>query len=156
MKLNYSAIAPELVDYAQDCWMKTEARLKEEMIALPFPASKLLPWGVDAVQQPIDSAGGLWRTSSACKKRAGLAIIASVELREDDQLWYHVSFSRRDRVPSYADSVWVKEIWLGDRWAIQCFVPKAEHVNIHPNCLHLWHSLTSDRPFPNFNTLGHI
>ena len=140
---------------ARECYKETEATLAEKQIALPFPSSKELPWGIKVVQPAIDSAGGAWETGTACKKRSGLAIIASVELR-DGNLWYHVSLSRNGKMPSYADISWVKEIWMGDRWAIQCFVPKSEHVNIHPNCLHLWHSLTSPRPFPEFAVQGNI
>jgi hypothetical protein len=34
----------------------------------------------------------------------------------------------------------VKAIFIGrDKEALQVLPPESEHVNIHPNCMHLWH-----------------
>lgn len=150
------AVKPEIIEIARRSYIDTEAAMKKRGIVAPYPKLKDLPYGVSVDQVSTTSAGGTWMVGQACKKRAGLRIMASVELRSDDNLWYHISFSRGDRIPSYADSAWIARHWLGNRWAIQCFMPEEEHVNIHPNCLHLWHSLTGDRPFPDFRTQGHI
>jgi hypothetical protein len=79
------------------------------------------------------------------KRRDGLAVIASATRESDGKRWLHVSCSRAAVMPSYADLVAVKELFVGpDRTAIQVFVPRSKHVNIHPFCLHLWHCIDGD------------
>lgn len=74
----------------------------------------------------------------------------------DGQRWLHVSCSRRDRVPTYADLSEIKRVFIGrDRLALQLFVPDDEHVNIHPHALHLWSPL-DHRPVPDFRCAGQI
>ena len=71
-----------------------------------------------------------------------LCVVASVDHAQDGSLWYHVSFSRQGRLPSYQDMVRVKSLFIGDeREAIQVFPPDSQHVNDHPTCLHLWHRI---------------
>jgi hypothetical protein len=49
----------------------------------------------------------------------------------------------------------VKRIFIGnDRLALQVFAPKSEHVNYHPNTLHLWAPLSGERPIPDFRKDG--
>lgn len=80
-------------------------------------------------------------------------IIATVALEDDDTLWLHVSFSR-DRMPDYSDITFIKQQFFGDHFkAIMVFPAKNEHVNIHPNCLHLWSNLESDI-LPDFRVAG--
>lgn len=63
----------------------------------------------------------------------------------DGRVWLHVSASRGSRLPSYADLVEVKELFIGrERKAVQVFPSRAEHVNIHPHALHLWHCVDGD------------
>ena len=63
--------------------------------------------------------------------------------------WEHVSVSRRSRCPSYEDMCWAKEqFWDDDQCAMQLHVPKADHVNCHPYCLHLWRPLEAEIPRP--------
>ena len=73
----------------------------------------------------------------------GMTAILSVTKEEDDHLWAHLSLARRDRLPSYGELMAAKELFLGDVEAYSCHVPKARHVNSHPNCLHLYHCLDS-------------
>lgn len=36
----------------------------------------------------------------------------------------------------------VKDLFIGaEREALQVFPPRAQHVNDHPRCLHLWHRI---------------
>lgn len=140
---------------------ETEKALKKlPNLVIPYPDAASLPWGVRSIVSPVgcrDQYGGKWRIGNACKKRSGMSVIASASIEADGEIWYHVSCARTDKTPSYNDLAWVKEIWFGDLWAIQCFVPQAEHVNIHARCLHLWHCLTASSPFPAFDAgLGSI
>lgn len=53
--------------------------------------------------------------------------------------WDHVSVSRADRCPSWEEMEHVKrKFFKDDEVAMQLHVPTKEHVNCHPNCLHLW------------------
>ena len=53
--------------------------------------------------------------------------------------WEHVSVSLPDRTPTWAEMCFIKELfWRDDEWVVQYHPPKAEHVNFHPHCLHLW------------------
>lgn len=79
----------------------------------------------------------------------GIRVIAEAELHGSD-VWLHVSLSRANRDPSYADMQRVKRLFVGaERKAVQVFPPEAEHYNFHPHCLHLWAPLGHD-PLPNF------
>jgi hypothetical protein len=74
----------------------------------------------------------------------GLKVCCGAVLR-DEKRWLHVSMSRRDRMPSYDEMCEVKRLFIGeDTQAIQLFPRKSEHVNLHPNCLHLWACLDGD------------
>lgn len=89
--------------------------------------------------------------------RSGLRVLVEVELQSDRDLsashmWVHLSVSRENRLPTYADVFEVKTLFLGDeRKAIQVFPPRGEHYNEHPFCLHFWAPLDND-PLPDFRT----
>lgn len=69
----------------------------------------------------------------------------------DGKDWLHVSISRRTTMPTYADLVYVKRHWVGeDRHAVMVLPPASEHVNLHPNCLHLFCCLDG-HPLPEFS-----
>lgn len=87
---------------------------------------------------------------------SGLTVLAGVLVESDGKLWYHVSFSRRKKMPDYEDQAWVKKHWIGaDRWAIAVLPEKKHHVNFHPFTLHLWHCLEG-RPIPEFSKYGMV
>ena len=52
--------------------------------------------------------------------------------------WDHVSVSHAARCPTWDEMEYIKKLFLGDAVAMQLHVPAADHVNIHPFCLHLW------------------
>ncbi|MGE0362763.1 MAG: hypothetical protein AB7R67_18770 [Vicinamibacterales bacterium] len=55
------------------------------------------------------------------------------------QLWAHLSMAMPERLPSWAELVEVRDLFLGrDRVALQVLAPVSEHVNIHNFCLHLF------------------
>jgi hypothetical protein len=86
--------------------------------------------GAFEVQSPID--------------RAPLMIIASSDLG-----WEHVSVSRRNRCPNWAEMSHIKDLFFGDgETVMQLRVPATDHVNDHPYCLHLWRPTKQDIPRP--------
>ena len=67
-------------------------------------------------------------------RRGWLHVIASW-----GQGWDHVSVSRDDRAPTWEEMEIVKHIaFWADETAMQLHVPQRDHINCHPNCLHLW------------------
>lgn len=63
-----------------------------------------------------------------------LRVIAS-----DDRGWDHVSVSLPDRCPTWQEMCAVKELFFRDDEVVMQLHPaKANYVNCHPNCLHLW------------------
>jgi hypothetical protein len=80
----------------------------------------------------------------------GLFVVASAAIMQDGKEWLHVSFSRKSKMPTYADLQLVKREFIGkDKKAIMVFPEEENYVNIHPNCLHLWYS--SENPIPEFS-----
>lgn len=77
-------------------------------------------------------------------RHKGLHIIVS-----SDEGWEHVSVSRKSRIPTYDDMCYAKDLfWTDDECAMQLHVPKSEHVNCHPFCLHLWRPINETIPRP--------
>jgi hypothetical protein len=53
--------------------------------------------------------------------------------------WDHVSVSLPNRCPNWMEMELVKRMFFNDEeTAMQLHVPPSDHVNKHPNCLHLW------------------
>ncbi len=53
--------------------------------------------------------------------------------------WEHVSVSRKDRCPTWDEMCQIKDLfWDDSDCVVQFHPPKAEYVNNHPFCLHLW------------------
>lgn len=82
----------------------------------------------------------------------GLAILASGG--DAEVAWEHVSVSRHDRTPNWAEMDRVKRLFWGDDEAVmQLHVARRNHVNIHPNCLHLWRPIGQPIPLPPLVTV---
>lgn len=63
--------------------------------------------------------------------------------------WEHVSVSTLRRPPTWAEMCRVKELfWSDDACVIQYHPPKANYVNHHPHCLHLWRPIELVIPMP--------
>ncbi len=63
--------------------------------------------------------------------------------------WDHVSVSRKNRTPNYPEMVFVKNLFFrDDETVMELHVPSADHVNLHPNCLHLWRPQNVEIPRP--------
>jgi hypothetical protein len=80
-----------------------------------------------------DDTCGCFRLPSPID-RALLVIVAS-----SDGQWDHVSVSRGNRCPNWPEMEHVKRLFFEPHEeAMQLHVPVSEHINAHPNCLHLW------------------
>lgn len=88
-------------------------------------------------------------------RRDNMKLIFRVEQQSDGD-WIHVSFSRRERIPSWQDVRHVKDHFIGrSRKAVIVLPPEDEYVNDHPYCLHLWSRVDGD-PLPDFRKRGGI
>lgn len=77
-----------------------------------------------------------------------LRIISSGSFEESFG-WEHVSVSLAHRCPTWGEMARVKELfWEDEECVVQFHVPKSEHVNLHPHCLHLWKPRNGDIPRP--------
>lgn len=129
-----------------------DRRIADGTLASPFKKIRDLPYGFEYIGTQSVYANAHLAMKG---KYVGLQVLSSVAIA-DDLAWYHVSFSRKDRLPNYEETKAVKKYWFGDdKWAIQIFPPKSDHVNIHVHCLHLWTCL-DPFPMPSFVYEGHI
>jgi hypothetical protein len=87
--------------------------------------------GAFVVKSPID--------------KADLVVMAS-----SDFGWEHVSVSRRNRCPNWAEMSYVKGLFFkNEETVMQLHVPSSDHINDHPNCLHLWRPTHQEIPRPH-------
>lgn len=88
------------------------------------------------------TCGAFWLKSPI--DRADLKVIAS-----SAEGWDHVSVSRKNRCPNWAEMEHVKRLFFrDDEAAMQLHVPADDHINNHPYCLHLWRPHASEIPRP--------
>lgn len=81
--------------------------------------------------------------------RAPMTVIASAGLCQPSLDWDHVSVSRRNRTPNWAEMCQIKELFFEDyETVMQLHVPASDHINEHPYCLHLWRSQSQEIPRP--------
>jgi hypothetical protein len=63
--------------------------------------------------------------------------------------WDHVSISLVNRTPTWAEMDFVKRLFFkDDEIAMQLHMPPKDHINCHPNCLHLWRPHQGAIPVP--------
>jgi hypothetical protein len=75
---------------------------------------------------------------------ASIRVIAS-----SGEGWDHVSVSRKNRCPNWAEMEHVKRLFFADtETAMQLHVPASDHINCHPYCLHLWRPQFTEIPRP--------
>ena len=78
-----------------------------------------------------------------------LRVIASDGALDDGQEWDHVSVSRPDRTPTWAEMCAIKALFWGDEdVVVQYHSPRSEWVNNHQYCLHMWRPVGVDVPRP--------
>ena len=88
---------------------------------------------------------------------AVLTVLASdgADWTFDPPVWEHVSVSTRSRTPNWREMEFVREIWfLPSETVVQFSVPRADHINLHPFCLHMWRPVGVDIPRPPAGTVG--
>lgn len=69
--------------------------------------------------------------------------------------WEHVSVSRRDRCPSWREMCFIKDAFFKeDDIVMQLHPRKADYVNFHPYCLHLWKPIGKEIPTPPSYLVG--
>jgi hypothetical protein len=69
-----------------------------------------------------------------------------------DREWEHASVSvdgKTRHTPTWPEMCLVKDlVWLEEETVLQFHPPRAQYVNYHPGCLHLWRWLGGARPVP--------
>lgn len=90
-----------------------------------------------------DGTCGAFRIASPVDHRL-LVVIAS-----SGEGWDHVSVSRRNRPPNWREMEFIKRLFFkDDEVAMQLHVPISDHIDVHPNCLHLWRPQREPIPRP--------
>lgn len=85
-------------------------------------------------------------------KERTLRIISSMGTYSVEQGWEHVSVSLQDRIPSWMEMCYVKDLfWEPHECVVQFHPPKMHYKNIHPNCLHMWRNASIEFPLPPIN-----
>jgi hypothetical protein len=115
------------------------------------------PWATELLPRVLpvgwQSLGGPF---VAYQSDDGVRVIVSGIVEADGKRWWHVSLSRPNRLPTWADVKTVKNLFVGrDRLAIQVLPRQQDYVNYHPHVLHLWCCLDGD-PVPDFRHEGMI
>ena len=90
-----------------------------------------------------DDTCGVFEVPSSID-RAFLRIIAS-----NGEGWDHVSVSRANHCPNWTEMSHIAQLFFkDDETAMQLHVPRSEHLNLHPHCLHWWRPHDGSIPKP--------
>lgn len=101
-------------------------------------------WGWDG-----DETCGAFRLPSPIDGQP-LQVVAS-----SGEGWDHVSVSRSNRCPNWPEMEFIKRrFFKDDETAMQLHVPPEDHINNHPNCLHLWRPQNVPIPRPPAEFVG--
>jgi len=69
--------------------------------------------------------------------------------------WEHVSVSIHGKMPTWKEMSFVKDLfWTDDEAVMQLHPPRAEYVNNHETCLHLWRPTDQPIPLPPSEYVG--
>lgn len=90
------------------------------------------------------------------RHRNGTTSIIVTAAEMDGVEYIHASIADSEMLPQYADLVQIHRAVFGDGYAYQVFAPRAQHVNIHPNALHLWGRADGAAALPEFGSAGTI
>ena len=100
-----------------------------------LPAARQTPVGWKVIREGEDGCAYVL----AAGRHA--TVIETVSVEDDGRVWHHVSTARRDRDPTWAELIAVKEAFIGDRYAYLVAPPRRAYVNLHAHCLHWWSCL---------------
>lgn len=85
-----------------------------------------------------------------------LRIIASPGDADENIPWEHVSVSTRHRCPYWKEMCFVKDLfWSEDEAVMQFHPPKADYVNNHNFCLHMWRPMSGKVELPPSIAVGY-
>ena len=111
---------------------------------------------IDPRLEAVRITSGPWR--SYLGERSGAFLIIGPMGRElkiiasdgDGEVpWEHVSVSLSTRCPNWPEMCFVKDLfWSDDEVVMQLHPAKANYVNNHPYCLHLWAPIGGGIPLP--------
>ncbi len=96
--------------------------------------------------------GGHWQRILLNYRGYRLLVIATT-----GEGWEHVSVSvpGTQRCPTWEEMDFVKDFfWTDSETVMQLHVPRADQVNDHPYCLHLWRPLGDTIPVPPPELVG--
>ena len=92
---------------------------------------------------PGDESCGCFRVPSPSD---GQTLIAIASVGDG---WEHVSVSRSNRPPNWAEMERIKRLFFeDDECCMQLHVPVSEHLNVSRNCLHIWRPQNAEIPRP--------
>jgi hypothetical protein len=96
-----------------------------------------------------DDKAGVFSIPSPIDRVPMLCIVSSGEG------WDHVSVSRANRCPNWPEMEHVKRMFFKeDEVCMQLHVATADHISIHPNCLHIWRPTDQAIPLPPKEFVG--
>ena len=113
----------------------------ERLLALLTPA--VLPPGVE---RTVNDAHSKWY-----RVRLGVSpitVVIEIEVWQGE-LWAHLAVTGRETPPSLAELSWCREVFVGDRKAIQVLPRRFEAIESNPRTVHIYAPLESDA-LPSF------
>lgn len=91
-----------------------------------------------------DEGCGMFVLPSPAQSWVRVSVIAATGMG-----WDHVSVSTRNRAPFWEEMDAIKRLFFRpEEEAFQLHVAEADHVNVHPYCLHLWRPHFEVMPLP--------
>lgn len=106
-------------------------------------APRVLPASWSEMQPPANM-----RTLFGRQVRSFISVNTMVHITIDNYgpggVWLHLSASCRNRIPQWEELKETKELFMGDRLAIQVLPPKAYYINRNEHVLHLFSRLDGE------------
>ena len=99
----------------------------------------------------------VWRLITRLGHGRPQSVIVSAGIYTDGSTWLHASIAGFGTdLPDWDDLTRLHAAVWPDGHAYQCFVPRDEHVNLHPSALHLWGRADGRPLLPDFGAWGTI
>ncbi len=90
----------------------------------------------DGVKDMFIREGSIWVKAFA--NTEGLCAMYSLDQTGKHGNLHHLSVSRREKYPEWDEIREAKEEIMGDMDVMMILPKKANYVNVHTNCFHLW------------------